>query len=182
MPGSGQVDEIAAGAPPGTPPVSLSTAMQCLFRAYQKTSIYPPGHPAVPAALADALAGLTSALSGRDQVTVRVSRGKLLVDDEPLAESRESLGPFSELLRELDLVALEFHRGLTLGELDTFIHELGRAKRDDRKGPASTARGCGRLRRCRARPLGRFRSTRAAVLRVGCALGSRGTCGPLLRA
>jgi hypothetical protein len=112
----------------------LVGALQGLYRAYQKTSIYPTGHPAVPEALAQALNGFQSALTDREQLIVTVSPGHLQVDEIEIAEATETIGALANLLYELDIVAVEFLPGLVIKELEQFVHELGRAKRDGRKG------------------------------------------------
>lgn len=119
-----------------TAPTPLVGALLSLYRAYQKTSIYPAGHPAVPEALSQAITGFQAALVEHGSITVRVARGKLLFGDEPLTDGTDTLGALGQLLYDLDVAGIVFHVGLTLEELETFIHELGNAKRDGLTGTA----------------------------------------------
>lgn len=113
---------------------ALAGALRSLYRAYQKTFVYPPDPPAVPEALAQALSGLESVLAGGNGVVLEVADGRLLVDGRPCAEMSDAAHSLAGLLHDLNLEAVEFSTGLTLRELERFIDELGQAKREGRRG------------------------------------------------
>ena len=136
MPVSGRLDAAAPPDPLAAATAPLVSALQSLYRAYQKSSIYPQGHPAIPEALAEALAGLEALLGERHEIAVGVARGELSFEGEPVAEAGETLGALASLLYELEVVALEFHSGLAIEELERFIHELNRSRREGVKGTA----------------------------------------------
>lgn len=121
-------DSAAAATTP------LVAALQSLSRAYQKTTIYPPGHPAVAEALEQAVSGFTEACAGSDRIVVAAARDHFRIDDEPIAEESDSLQSLASMLFDLDIAALEFHDGLTIEELESVIRSLGSAKQDGRKG------------------------------------------------
>jgi hypothetical protein len=114
----------------------LVGALQSLYRAYQKTSIYPRGHPSVPEALKGAIQDLNSVFEKRECVAVGVARDHLLIDGQTLTESSGTLNAFARLLHDLDVVAVKFHPGLDAEELEAFILALGKARADGVKGGA----------------------------------------------
>ena len=126
------------GAPPEesaeTRADALSGALKSLYRAYQKTFVYPPDPPAVPEALSRAVSGLEQVLAGGNEIVFDVAGRQLLVDGEPCAEISAAAQSLAALLHDLNLEALEFSTGLTVAELESFIDELGRAKREGCKG------------------------------------------------
>ena len=76
---------VAATAAP------LVGALQSLYRAYQKTSIYPAGHPAVPEALAQAASVLRAGGAGNSApARVTAERSPTLSAD---AVGQAGLGP-----------------------------------------------------------------------------------------
>jgi len=108
----------------------LPATLCSLYRAYQKTSIYPPGHPAIPDALAEVTAGLSAALAAQDRLVVGVTREQLVVGDEPVADSSGAVKALAALLHDLDLTAIEFHAGIEAQQLERFILEVARARRE----------------------------------------------------
>jgi hypothetical protein len=114
----------------------LVAALQSLSRAYQKTTIYPPGHPAVSKALKQAVSGFAEAYCGDGSIVVAAARDHFRVDDEPLAEENDALQSLASMLFDLDIAALEFHDGLAVEELESFIRLIGSAKQEGRKGAA----------------------------------------------
>jgi hypothetical protein len=111
-------------------------ALQSLSRAYQKTTTYPPGHPAVAEALEQAVLGFAEACAGNDMIVVAAARDHFRVDDEPIAEENDSLQSLASMLFDLDIAALEFHDDLIVEELESVIRSLGSAKQEGRKGAA----------------------------------------------
>jgi hypothetical protein len=145
--GTGVVDTASAAAMP------LVAALQGLSRAYQKTTIYPTGHPAVTEALTLAADGFEAALRENDPIVALIARDHFMIADQPLAEASDALTSLAGMLFELDIAALEFHGGLTIAALEQFIRALGTAKRDGTKGVAlveTLTNGGGRSVKARA--------------------------------
>lgn len=134
---------------------ALNDALQSLYHAYQKTFVYPPDPPAVPGALARAVSGLEVVLEGGNEIVFDVASEQLLVDGEPCAEMDAAIRSLAALLHDLNLEALEFSAGLTVRELECFIDELGRAKREGCKGSSFVDQlKRAEVERVRARALG----------------------------
>lgn len=112
----------------------LVEALQCFYRAFQKSSIYPSGHPSIPAAIEQALRSLEEVLSGQGNVLVRVTRDHLIHGSEKLSESTGALRSLAQLLHQLDLAAVEFRTGLTTSDMERLAQFLGRARRDRIRG------------------------------------------------
>ena len=108
---------------------ALVGALESLYLAYQKTSIYPSGHPSIPQALAGAIAGIEEALSEDESLIVGVAHDQFLLDARPLCESSGALKALALMFHDLDVATLEFDRGMVLAELERFIQELGSASR-----------------------------------------------------
>ena len=93
---------------PGSEIPPLVTALKGVYRSYQKRSIYPPGHPAIPTALETTLRVFDTILPDRKRVTLRVARDHLSVDNEILVDSTGTLESLAQLLHDLNTAALEF--------------------------------------------------------------------------
>jgi len=119
---------------PACPADPLSGALQSLYRAFHKSTIYPDGHPSVPEAVSHAAERLRDALAGRTKLIVGVSRDHLLVNDEPLVETAGTLRSLAVLLHGLDIAAIEVRGGLADHELQSVVTQLGRARRDGFRG------------------------------------------------
>jgi hypothetical protein len=137
-PGPGVGPEAAAvGLGASAPP--LVRALQAFYRAYQKTAIYPPGHPAVPQALQLATADFEAALRDTPSLRVAVARDQLRVRNQPLSEATDALRSLALLLNDLAVAALELEAGLTFEELETFLRALTRARKEGQRGEALVA-------------------------------------------
>lgn len=112
----------------------LVGALQSLYRAFQKTTIYPSGHPSIPEAVQKASLGLMQALGERPALLVGVAGDHLLQDEQKLSESTGSLRSLAILLHQLDLAAIEFRSGVTASEIETLVLFLGRARRERIRG------------------------------------------------
>jgi len=120
-------------APGPAPP--LVRALRGLYRAYQKTAIYPAGHPSIPQALSEAILDLKEIMTGDSPVLVGVTQDHLLHGQQKIGEVGDLLRSLSGLLNGADVAALEFHPGLELSELETFVHTLSDARGRELKGP-----------------------------------------------
>jgi hypothetical protein len=130
-------DRVAGAATVATSVFSselLLGALQHLYRAYQKSSIYPSGHPAIPEALDLAICGLEGVLADREALRIAADRDRLLVDRDHLEESSGTLKSLATLLHDLDIAVLEFRPGINCSELESFVLTLGEARRDGVKG------------------------------------------------
>lgn len=130
-------------------------ALQSIYRAYQKTSVFPPGHPAIPSALARAASALDRALAQVGEFAVRTGGDQLFMGGEELADPSGALKSLAVLLQDLDVESVRFLPGLGASELEAFIHTLGLARREERRGPALVElmdqRPFGHLRVCSVR-------------------------------
>jgi len=129
-------DATPAAKDNDVPQDALVGALKSLYLAYQKTTIYPSGHPSIPQALAGAIRGIEEALSDDERLVVGVARDRFLLDTRPLSESTGALRALALLFHDLDVATLEFDRGMVLSELEGFIQELGSARRGGCRGPA----------------------------------------------
>jgi hypothetical protein len=128
---AGNAATVATSVSAGEP---LLDALQHLYRAYQKSSIYPPGHPAVPESLELAVRGMEEALATRETVRIAAGRDRLTVDGERLDEPTGALRSLATLLHDLDVAAVKFRPGIDRRELESFVLTLGEARRDGAKG------------------------------------------------
>jgi hypothetical protein len=129
-PGARSTEENARADP-------LVKALQELYRAYQKLSIYPAGHPAIPRAVEIAGECFDAALRDREEaVVLGVGRDHLLGETGRIAEASGLLRSLASLLHEVDIAAVEIDRGLDRAELERFVRCLDRARRERFKGEA----------------------------------------------
>jgi len=120
------------------PVMDLNTvvaAMQTTYRTFQKASIYPQDHPAVPKAFEKAIEQWSEVLAGQSSLPVHVSKDHLVARGETLDEASGALESFALLLHDLDVAAVEFFPGLSATELEQFVRILVRARKDAAKGP-----------------------------------------------
>jgi hypothetical protein len=136
MPKTDRVSDAGVAGTAGATAMPLVAALEGLSRAYEKTTIYPTGHPAVTAALTLAADRFEVALRENDPIVALIARDHFMVADEPLAEASDALTSLAAMLFELDIAALEFCGGLTVAELEHFIRALGGARQGGFKGVA----------------------------------------------
>ncbi len=110
------------------------SALQSLFRAYQKSAIYPAGHPSIPEAIHRAAGKLDASMESRQALIIGVSPDQLCLDEHRLVEAGELLESLAGILHEQDVAAVEFHCGVRDFELEALIEVLARARRDSLKG------------------------------------------------
>jgi hypothetical protein len=115
----------------------LVKALAELYRAYQKLSIYPSGHPAIPRAVDAALECFEAALAEREEaVVLGVGRDHLIGEAGRITEASGLLRSLASLLHDIDVAAIELRRGLDRMELERFIRTVDRARREKFKGEA----------------------------------------------
>ena len=126
----------AEGQAPPRPDEPFAGALQEVFRALQKTSIYPPGHPSIRGAIARAAEQIGMALEGRSAVRIGVAREHVLVDREPITNGPAVLASLAQFLNALNVGILEIRTGLTTDELERFLFRLREARGSGLKGAA----------------------------------------------
>ncbi len=124
---------------PARPDDPLIGALQSFYRAYQKSTIYPTGHPSVPEAIQQAIDRFRAALAERRSLLLGISRDHFILDGRRLAESTGTLRSLALLLHEIDVAAIEFLPGLGSEELVKLVEHLGRARRLGTRGAALAA-------------------------------------------
>jgi hypothetical protein len=102
----------------------IGEALVRLNRAVQRASIYPPGHPAIPAAVKAFVESLGLALAEQPVLLVGVAADRLVVEGVSLDERRTALSWLTEQLRERALASFAIDRGVTEGELVRFVEWL----------------------------------------------------------
>jgi len=109
---------------------NLVGALEALWRAEQKTSLYLPGHRLILEELTQAVRLFELALSRTPAIVVSVARDNLLCDDEPLGCPSGKLSAFAQLLREVDIIGIEVSRGVSVDELEQLLQLLIQARRN----------------------------------------------------
>jgi hypothetical protein len=105
----------------------IAEALVRLNRAAQRASIYPAGHPAVPAAVKAFIEGLGKALDERPVLLVGVASDRLVVEGVSLDERRSALSWLTEQLRDRELASFAIDRGVAEAELVRFVEWLARS-------------------------------------------------------
>lgn len=107
-----------------------------LYTAFQKSSIYAPGHPAAVEAIRRSTEGLSTSVNEDDSLLISVGRGFLLLDGGPLRDESGALQSLASLLHDLDVSALRIDTGVGMDELDGLVQTLGQARREGLQGGA----------------------------------------------
>jgi hypothetical protein len=108
------------------PDGQIGEALVRLNRAVQRACIYPPGHPAIPAAVKVFVESLGLALAERPVLRVGVAPDRLVVDGVSLDERRVALSWLTEQLRDRGLASFAIDRGVVEAELVRFVEWLAR--------------------------------------------------------
>lgn len=139
-----QVADRNAG--PDTPALSddlrlpLVDALQSLYRAVRKRSIYPAEHPSVPESVRTATGKLRTLLAGRPPVVVGVSRDCMLGGGEPLGADVDRLRALARMLHSCDVAAIEFHPDPEPSSVLALVEELVAVRREGSSGPGLVPR------------------------------------------
>lgn len=134
MPPSDHAAPAATGAPAGVASESLASALRALYRAYQKTSIYPQSHPAVPQAVCAAAGAFREALRGRAGVVLRVKRDRLFDDELEISEATGSVQALAGLVHDLDVATIRIADGFEDEEIERLVRILGCGRADGIRG------------------------------------------------
>jgi hypothetical protein len=105
----------------------VGEALVRLNRAVQRASIYPPGHPAIPAAVKAFVESLGAALAERPVLLVGVASDRLVVEGVPLDDRKAALAWLTGQLRERGLASFAIERGVAEAQLVRFVEWLARA-------------------------------------------------------
>ena len=92
--------------------------------AYKGLHLYPAQHPTIRSQLEKLLLRLTSHLEQREMLKVGLLEDTLFIDDHLFAIQTPASATLTQLLKQLKIEALEFHRGLTEKELLHFLQLL----------------------------------------------------------
>jgi len=113
-------------SPPRRQEGRIGEALVRLNRAAQRASIYPPGHPAIPAAVQAFVESLDAALDERPVLLVGVAADRLVVEGVSLDERKGALSWLTEQLRDRGLASFAIDRGVAAAELVRFVEWLAR--------------------------------------------------------
>jgi len=103
----------------------LSIFLVQLSIALSKTKTYPPGHPAMAAAVAAVLQRLRTALQGRTELAIGVARHQLILEGRATDAGHPVLRDLALRLHRNQLVALHLSSGIDLAELTDLLSRLG---------------------------------------------------------
>ncbi len=92
--------------------------------AYKGLHLYPAQHPTIRNQLKKLLLRLTSHLEQREMLKMGLLEDTLFIDDHLFAIQTPASATLTQLLKQLKIEALEFHRGLTESELLHFLQLL----------------------------------------------------------
>jgi len=102
-------------------------ALLRLGRAAHKSTIYPPGHPAIPGAVRHFLEALGRALEGRPALSLGVVRDRLLVDGEPIHGKNHVLSWLAQHMHERGIGAIEICPDIPEGDGVRFVEWLAKS-------------------------------------------------------
>ena len=112
----------------------LFQGVKALSRAFQNMSMYAPGHPMVRAAVEQAAQSFDDVLANRQKLVISITSNHFVYDDQIISQSSNELHDLALLLHNLDIVAIEFHYGLTIEELVRFLQALAQARKQKYDG------------------------------------------------
>ena len=92
--------------------------------AYKGLNLYPTRHPTIRNQLEKLLLRLTAHLEQREMLKMGLLEDTLFIDDHLFAIQTPATTTLTQLLKQLGIEALEFHRGLTENELLDFLQLL----------------------------------------------------------
>jgi len=102
----------------------MAQAVIELGAARKKILMYPAGHAQVRQAVERALCAIEQILCSRPEVTFAADQDCLLVHPDSIPLDDPPCREFSSLLRDWDVAAIRFRRGLSFEELDVFLSRI----------------------------------------------------------
>lgn len=116
--------------------------VQSFAGAFKGLRLYPLQHPAIERHVQGLLTGLLSSCRDRDEITIGLLEGTLVVEDHLFAQGNPAAEELSRLLQELELQGFLFRPGLSAGELQALLSLLqGGGARGEEFGRQLTGRG-----------------------------------------
>ncbi len=111
-------------------PESFQQIVVGFTSAYKGLRLYPAQHPSIRSQLEKLLQRLIAHLEQREMLKMGLLEETLFIDDHLFAIQTPAIATLAQLLKQLQIEALEFHRGLTESELLDFLQLLGRSDID----------------------------------------------------
>ncbi len=126
MPLEADTEREKAGEKPPAEARTMAEAVTELVAARKKILMYPPGHAQVRRAAELAFRTLEEILRSRPEVTFAADQDCLLVHPESIPLDDPPCRQFSSLLRDRDVAAIRFRRGLSFEELAAFLAQIAK--------------------------------------------------------
>ncbi len=105
-------------------PESFQQIVTGFTSAYKGLHLYPAQHPTIRNQLKKLLLLLTTHLEQREMLKMGLLEDTLFIDDHLFAVQTPATATLTQLLKQLQIEALEFHHGLTENELLQFLQLL----------------------------------------------------------
>ncbi len=88
----------------------------------RSATMYPPDHPGLPPAFEALKSTVDSAIEDKEQVTITVMGGDILLDDFKIRKEDRFKKTFCDLFDERQVSSVTFRQGLTVDEVKTFTY------------------------------------------------------------
>src|SRR6476619_4446991 len=111
---------------PATSKIKIVEALVRLGKAVQKSTIYPDGHPAVPAAVNTFFDALRQALDERAVLSLGVVSDRILIEGEPVDAKNAALAWLAQQMYERGVGAVDFKRSIPEAEGVRFVQWLAK--------------------------------------------------------
>ncbi len=106
----------------------LKQIVMGLAGAFKGLRLYPPDHPSVRNQMQNLLQRLQAALQSRDQLKMGLLEDTLFLGEHLFVHDTPAADDLGRLLKELEIDALEFSRGITEDEIRHFLAILGQSE------------------------------------------------------
>src|SRR5438093_1611160 len=118
--GEGMPDSVEAVAVSASRAKIVESLVR-LGRAVHKTTIYPEGHPAIPAAVASFIEALRQAVEDRPALSLGVASDRILVEGEAIETKNSAVSWLAQHMHERGIGAVDLARGLPEAEGVRFV-------------------------------------------------------------
>nr|NIM62244.1 hypothetical protein [Acidobacteriota bacterium] len=108
----------------------VAEGLRHLYTAFQKISIYAPGHPAAINAILKSSHGLINGDGGEDSLLISVGQDRLMLNGDKLNDDSGALQSLAGLLHDLNVSALRIDAGVGVDELERLVETIGQARRE----------------------------------------------------